>query len=76
MCQLGYDSSPACDSYQLGQMLKFFSSKKLLFLVDYSATSFETVPDFGTTDINHIISLLSQAPSYQIDRHHTNVSIT
>ncbi|KAL8380716.1 hypothetical protein RB595_005139 [Gaeumannomyces hyphopodioides] len=74
-CWLGYDSSPACDLYQLGQMIKFFSGKKLLFLVDFSSTSFERVAEFGTTDINHIISLLAQAPSYQIDRHHTNCGL-
>ncbi|KAL8354338.1 hypothetical protein RB601_003955 [Gaeumannomyces tritici] len=75
MCKLGYDSSSACDSFQLGQMIKFLSSKKLLFLVDFSSTSFERVAEFGTTDINHIISLLSQVPSYQVDRHHTNCGL-
>jgi hypothetical protein len=75
VCKLGYDSSPACDSYQLGQMIKFLANKKLLFFVDFSPSSYETVGDFATTDVNHLLSLLSQVPSYQIDRHHMNVSL-
>ncbi|KAI6344884.1 hypothetical protein MCOR25_011066 [Pyricularia grisea] len=75
VCRLGYDSSPACDSFQLGQMVKFLAHKKLLFFVDFSSASLGTIEDFATTDIGHIISLLSQVTSYQIDRNHTNVSL-
>lgn len=37
-CKLGYDSSSACDSFQLGEMVKFLASKNLLSLtVPFSA---------------------------------------
>lgn len=75
VCRLGYDSSPACDSFQLGEMVRFLAHKKLLFFVDYSSASFEALQDFATTDIVHIISLLSQMTSYQIDRNHTNCGL-
>ncbi|KAI7932015.1 hypothetical protein M0657_001029 [Pyricularia oryzae] len=75
VCRLGYDSSPACDSFQLGQMVKFLAHKKLLFFVDFSSASLGTIEDSATTDIGHIISLLSQVTSYQIDRNHTNCGL-
>ncbi|OAA69722.1 hypothetical protein ISF_02992 [Cordyceps fumosorosea ARSEF 2679] len=71
-CKLGYDSSTACDSFQLGQMIKFLVSKSLLYLVDYSASSINGVPDGSSVNIEELISTLRQCPSYQIDKHHTN----
>ncbi|KAH6955259.1 hypothetical protein DER45DRAFT_337400 [Fusarium avenaceum] len=74
-CKLGYDSSAACDSYQLGQMLKFLVSKNLLFLVDYSPVSLNLVPDTAMIEIEELLSTLQQCPSYQIDKHHTNCGL-
>jgi hypothetical protein len=71
-CQLGYDSSPACDSYQLGEMVRFLVHKNLLFLVNFSPKSLEAVPDFACVEIGHFLDTLRQCPAYQIDRHHTN----
>ncbi|KAK4142759.1 uncharacterized protein C8A04DRAFT_12952 [Dichotomopilus funicola] len=39
-CKLGYESSASCDSYQLGEMVKFLCSKDLLFLTDFTFSSF------------------------------------
>ncbi|KAM0408283.1 hypothetical protein ACHAPZ_001768 [Fusarium culmorum] len=74
-CKLGYDSSAACDSYQLGQMLKFFVNKNLLFLVDYSPASLNMVPDTAMIEIEELLSTLQQCPSYQVDKHHTNCGL-
>lgn len=74
-CKLGYDSSAACDSFQLGQMLKFFLSKKLGFLVDFSPRSLESVPDACLLDIDDLLATLKQCPSYQIDKNHTNCGL-
>ena len=72
-CKLGYDSSAACDSFQLGQLLRFLMSKDLLFLVDFSPSSLESVPDTtSTVDILELLATLRQCPSYQVDKHHTN----
>ncbi|KAF4447774.1 hypothetical protein F53441_8724 [Fusarium austroafricanum] len=74
-CKLGYDSSAACDSYQLGQMLKFLVNKNLIFLVDYGPASLNMVPDTAMIEIEELLSTLQQCPSYQIDKHHTNCGL-
>ena len=74
-CKLGYDSSAACDSFQLGQMLKFLVSKGLLFLVDFSAQSLETLSDTSLLDVDELLSTLKQCPNYQVDKHHTNCGL-
>lgn len=71
-CKLGYDSSAACDSFQLGQLLKFLMSKNLLFLVDFSPISLDAVPDTSMVDMDELLATLRQCPSYQVDKHHTN----
>ncbi|OAA78417.1 hypothetical protein LEL_05240 [Akanthomyces lecanii RCEF 1005] len=71
-CKLGYDSSAACDSFQLGQMIKFLVSKNLLYLVDYSASSINAVPDASSVNIDELLGTLRQCPNYQIDKNHTN----
>lgn len=74
-CQLGYDSSGACDSFQLGQMLKFFLSKELLSFVDFSPTSLDFIPDTSMLDIDILLATLKQCPSYQVDKNHTNCGL-
>lgn len=74
-CQLGYDSSAACDSFQLGQMVKFLQLKELLFLVDFSPSSIEAVPDTSGLDLDQLITTLKQCPNYQVDKNHTNCGL-
>ncbi|OLN92136.1 hypothetical protein CCHL11_01642 [Colletotrichum chlorophyti] len=74
-CKLGYDSSSACDSFQLGQMFKFFTSKELMGAVDFGPSSLDNIPDSSVIDIEEILAALKQMPSYQIDKHHTNCGI-
>ncbi|KAK5629248.1 hypothetical protein RRF57_004963 [Xylaria bambusicola] len=74
-CKLGYDSSVACDSYQLGEMFKFLANKGLLFLVDFSPGSLDTIADTALLPVEHIISTLRQCPAYQIDKNHTNCGL-
>ncbi|KAK5997145.1 hypothetical protein PT974_02498 [Cladobotryum mycophilum] len=74
-CMLGYDSSAVCDSFQLGQMLKFLLSKELLFLVDFSTASLESVPDTAMKNIEELLSTLKGCPAYQIDKNHTNCGL-
>ncbi|KAL6720515.1 hypothetical protein ACLMJK_002439 [Lecanora helva] len=42
-CKLGYDSSPRCDSYQLGEIIRFFTRKGLLRI----ESAFAPTPDEG-----------------------------
>ncbi|KAE9576007.1 hypothetical protein CGCF415_v012675 [Colletotrichum fructicola] len=74
-CKLGYDSSSACDSFQLGQILKFFTGKELMGIVDFGPSSLDNIPDASVIDIEEILATLKQVPSYQIDKHHTNCGI-
>ena len=71
-CKLGYDSSSSCDSYQLGEAMKFLSGKGLLSFVDFSPGSLDALPDPAAMDINRLLATLKQCPSYQIDKNHTN----
>ena len=74
-CKLGYDSSAACDSFQLGQMLKFLVSKNLASLVDFGPASLDAIPDSSTLDTEELITTLKQCPNYQIDKFHTNCGL-
>ncbi|KAM0330501.1 hypothetical protein ACHAQA_003447 [Verticillium albo-atrum] len=74
-CKLGYDSSSACDSFQLGQMLKFLTSKDLLRPVDFGPSSLDALPDAATLDIEELLITLKQSPSYQVDKNHTNCGL-
>ncbi|KAI1076347.1 hypothetical protein F5B20DRAFT_321776 [Whalleya microplaca] len=74
-CKLGYDSSAACDSYQLGEMFKFLVNKNLMFLVDFSPGSLDSIADTSLLQIDTILSTLRQCPSYQLDKNHTNCGL-
>lgn len=73
-CKLGYDSSSSCDSFQLGEMVKFLTKKGLLSLVPFQAVSPDDPdylwPEAYTGEIDYLIGLLRQCPSYQIDKYH------
>ncbi|KAI1754913.1 hypothetical protein F4782DRAFT_465390 [Xylaria castorea] len=74
-CKLGYDSSVACDSYQLGEMFKFLTNKGLLFLADFSPASLDTIADAALLPVDGVLAALRQCPAYQIDKNHTNCGL-
>ncbi|RDW85855.1 hypothetical protein BP5796_04180 [Coleophoma crateriformis] len=78
-CTLGYDSSPACDSFQLGEMIKFLTSKKLLSLSCFTGISPDDPeyvwPEAYTGSIEDLVTLLHQVPSYQIDSNHNHCGL-
>ncbi|KAI1769700.1 hypothetical protein GGR53DRAFT_12616 [Hypoxylon sp. FL1150] len=74
-CKLGYDSSAACDSYQLGEMFKFLTNKNLMFMVDFSPGSLDSIADTSLLQIETVITTLRQCSSYQIDKNHTNCGL-
>lgn len=73
-CKLGYDTSSSCDSFQLGEMIKFLTKKGLLSLVSFQATSpydpDYVWPEAYQGDIELLIGILRQCPTYQIDSNH------
>ncbi|RYC53588.1 hypothetical protein CHU98_g12622 [Xylaria longipes] len=74
-CKLGYDSSVACDSYQLGEMFKFLTNKGLLFLADFSPASLDAIADAALLPVDGVLATLRQCPGYQIDKNHTNCGL-
>ncbi|KAI0440996.1 hypothetical protein F4803DRAFT_439610 [Xylaria telfairii] len=74
-CKLGYDSSVACDSYQLGEMFKFLTNKGLLFLADFSPSSLDAIADTALLPVDSVLASLRQCPAYQIDKNHTNCGL-
>ncbi|CAK7203285.1 hypothetical protein SEUCBS139899_006016 [Sporothrix eucalyptigena] len=82
-CKMGYESSAACDSFQLGEIIKFLFHKDLMFLHDFSSTTMSrgrgqqriSPADYAAVDINHILATLKQCPAYQLDKHHVNCGL-
>ncbi|KAK3651658.1 hypothetical protein LTR56_005466 [Elasticomyces elasticus] len=73
-CKLGYDSSTQCDSYQLGEMIRFFVRNGTLKLQGGVVDNDESSEQF-TGDATVLLESLRQVPEYQIDRHHSHCGI-
>ncbi|KAI3400010.1 hypothetical protein diail_4844 [Diaporthe ilicicola] len=56
-------------------MVKFFAAKNLLFLVNFSPSSLDSIKDFAAVDVSSILAALRQSPHYQIDKNHTNCGL-
>ncbi|KAI5863526.1 hypothetical protein GGS23DRAFT_538183 [Durotheca rogersii] len=74
-CTLGYDSSEACDSYQLGEMYKFLAHRRLLAAVDFSPASLDAVADPAQLPVAAILAALRQCPAYQVNKNHYNCGL-
>ncbi|KAK8210908.1 hypothetical protein IWZ01DRAFT_435146 [Phyllosticta capitalensis] len=72
-CRLGYDSSAQCDSYQLGEMIRFFNKIGTLRLESRISASDGTTDYEG--DITKLIDNLRQCPEYQIDNNHAHCGL-
>ncbi|KAI9818618.1 MAG: hypothetical protein M1832_004391 [Thelocarpon impressellum] len=71
-CTLGYDSSPQCDSFQLGQAVRFFSRIGTVELRGFGDVA---DPYMCTTDIGSLMTRMRQCPEYQIDANHRHCGI-
>lgn len=72
-CKLGYDNSVQCDSFQLGEMVRFFIRLGTLRLQGMIYDS-ETSQAYAG-DIDRLIDTLRQCPSYQVDRNHAHCGL-
>ena len=72
-CRYGYDSSPACNSYQLGQMVRFFRRTNTLDCGSTLYTAGENRP--CNRNILEVIAVLRACPEYQIDENHKHCGI-
>jgi hypothetical protein len=72
-CKLGYDSSIQCDSFQLGEMVRFFIRLGTLRL---QGTIYDNEPPpLYNGDIDRLLESLRQCSSYQIDRNHAHCGL-
>ncbi|KAI9884852.1 MAG: hypothetical protein M1823_003379 [Watsoniomyces obsoletus] len=72
-CTLGYASSPQCDSFQLGEAIRFLSR---VGTIKVQGLLYDThMGEPNARSIFEIISTLRQCPSYQIDQHHAHCGI-
>ena len=76
-CRLGYGSSPICDSFQLGEIIRFFSRKGLLYVDSAFAVSSAEENEAYSYDgnIEDIIAKLKECTSYQIDSYHQHCGL-
>lgn len=77
-CRLGYDSSPECDSFQFGEMVRFFLRAGTLRLENTIIPSNASTADAPVSydgDIHIMIDRLKQIPEYQVDRNHSHCGI-
>ena len=72
-CKLGYDSSPQCDSFQLGEMVRFFTRKGLLHLQSTFAEPTDNLTYSGS--MLGLLNTLRECPTYQVDRNHTHCGL-
>ncbi|KAK0670926.1 hypothetical protein QBC41DRAFT_65162 [Cercophora samala] len=80
-CKLGYTSSSSCDSFQLGEAVKFLVNRNLLSYIDFAPMSYDRFHasgppnDYIMSDVSYIIKILKQCPAYQIDRDHRHCGL-
>ena len=74
-CRLGYNSSPQCDSFQLGEFVRFLNRNGFMkFVSGVSSPPAESNDgaSWGSKHIGTLIDRLRQCPAYQLDQHHTH----
>lgn len=80
-CRLGYDSSPECDSFQFGEMVRFFLRagtlrlENIIITNENNPSSKADVPAVYDGDIHLLLDRLKQIPEYQVDRNHSHCGI-
>ncbi|KAI4655485.1 hypothetical protein J4E93_000197 [Alternaria ventricosa] len=67
-CKLWYDTSLQCDSFQLGEMIRFFSKIDTVRLQGKIYDN--TEPTYYLGDIDRLLSSLRQCSNYQVDSNH------
>jgi hypothetical protein len=72
-CKLGYDTSLACDSFQLGEMVRFFHKIDTVRLQGKIYDN--TEPTYYLGDIDRLLISLRQCSNYQIDNNHAHCGL-
>lgn len=72
-CRLGYDTSLQCDSFQLGEMVRFFHKIDTVRLQGKIYDNSE--PTYYLGDVERLLSSLRQCSNYQVDKNHAHCGL-
>jgi hypothetical protein len=72
-CKLGYDTSLQCDSFQLGEMVRFFHKIDTVRLQGKIYDNTEPIYYLG--DIDRLLTSLRQCSNYQVNHHHAHCGL-
>jgi hypothetical protein len=72
-CKLGYDTSLQCDSFQLGEMVRFFHRIDTIRLQGKIYDN--TEPSYYLGDIDRLLLSLRQCSNYQVDNNHAHCGL-
>jgi hypothetical protein len=72
-CKLGYDTSVQCDSFQLGEMVRFFHKIDTVRLQGKIYDN--TEPTYYLGDIERLLLALRQCSNYQVDSNHAHCGL-
>ncbi|KAL9017336.1 MAG: hypothetical protein Q9185_005334 [Variospora sp. 1 TL-2023] len=73
-CKLRYDSSRACDYFQMGEMIRFFTRKGTLAL-QCTLSGSDGKSEAYRGSLVELLRALRDCPSYQIDKNHTHCGL-
>ncbi|KAH7066933.1 hypothetical protein BKA63DRAFT_523432 [Paraphoma chrysanthemicola] len=72
-CKLGYDTSLQCDSFQLGEMVRFFHKIDTVRLQGKIYDN--TEPTYYLGDVDRLLLSLRQCSNYQVDSNHSHCGL-
>jgi hypothetical protein len=72
-CKLGYDTSLQCDSFQLGEMVRFFHKIDTVRLQGKIYDN--TDPTYYLGDIDRLLMSMRQCSNYQVDNNHAHCGL-
>ncbi|KAH7406950.1 hypothetical protein DE146DRAFT_607834 [Phaeosphaeria sp. MPI-PUGE-AT-0046c] len=72
-CKLGYDTSLQCDSFQLGEMVRFFHKIDTVRLQGKIYDN--TEPTYYLGEIERLLVSLRQCSNYQVDSNHAHCGL-
>jgi hypothetical protein len=72
-CKLGYDTSLQCDSFQLGEMVRFFHKIDTVRLQGKIYDN--TEPTYYLGDIDRLLLSMRQCSNYQVDNNHAHCGL-
>lgn len=72
-CKLGYDTSLQCDSFQLGEMVRFFHKIDTVRLQGKIYDN--TEPTYYSGDVDRLLMSFRQCANYQVDSNHSHCGL-